>query len=90
MSSSRPPGGDAHTPASRRPLSLPARPSLEQLRKQAKDLLRDARAGEADALARLAPAQPRALGERAEKVAVGSRPSLRTGRRPNGLLLVTR
>lgn len=33
---------------------LPERPSLEQLRKQAKDLLRDARAGDASALARLA------------------------------------
>ena len=34
-------------PASR----LPARPSLEQLRKQAKDLLRQYRAGDADAAA---------------------------------------
>ncbi len=33
---------------------LPERPSIEQLRKQAKDLLRDARAGDAAALARLA------------------------------------
>ena len=32
---------------------LPHRPSLEQLRKQAKDLLRDARAGDARALARI-------------------------------------
>lgn len=32
---------------------LPHRPSLEQLRKQAKDLLRDARAGDASALARI-------------------------------------
>jgi ankyrin repeat protein len=32
---------------------LPARPSLEQLRKQAKDLLRAARAGDTDALARI-------------------------------------
>jgi ankyrin repeat protein len=36
-------------PASR----LPARPSLEQLRKQAKDLLRAARGGDGDAIARL-------------------------------------
>ena len=34
--------------------SLPNRPSLEQLRKQAKDLLRHARAGDAGAIARLA------------------------------------
>ena len=33
--------------------SLPARPSLEQLRKQAKDLTRDYRAGDSAALARL-------------------------------------
>ena len=32
---------------------LPARPSLEQLRKRAKELLRDARAGDADSMARL-------------------------------------
>jgi ankyrin repeat protein len=32
---------------------LPARPSLEQLRKQAKDLLRAARSGDADAVARI-------------------------------------
>src|SRR5687768_16070233 len=38
-------------PSSRR---LPARPSLEQLRKEAKDLLRDARTGEAGAVARIA------------------------------------
>jgi ankyrin repeat protein len=36
-------------PASR----LPVRPSLEQLRKQAKDLLRDYRAGDADAMRRM-------------------------------------
>ena len=41
--------GGANTP----PQSLPERPSLEQLRKQAKDLLRDARAGDARALARV-------------------------------------
>ena len=46
------PGGNAGTPAPRR--SLPERPSLEQLRNQAKDLLRDARAGDASALARIA------------------------------------
>jgi len=51
MSQSPSRGGDggAETP----PRSLPERPSLEQLRKQAKDLLRDARAGDASALARL-------------------------------------
>ena len=42
------PGGDAGTPR-----LLPDRPSLEQLRKQAKDLLRDARAGDASALSRM-------------------------------------
>jgi ankyrin repeat protein len=51
MSRSLPLGGDADTPAARR--TLPERPSLEQLRKQAKDLLRDARAGDANALARI-------------------------------------
>ena len=35
------------------PGRLPERPSLEQLRKRAKDLLRDARAGDASALARI-------------------------------------
>ena len=35
-------------------MSLPDRPSLEQLRKQAKDLLRLARAGDAIALTRIA------------------------------------
>jgi ankyrin repeat protein len=49
MSDSSRPGGDA--PAPRR--LLPDRPSLEQLRKQAKDLLRDVRAGDASALARI-------------------------------------
>ncbi|HWM14812.1 MAG TPA: ankyrin repeat domain-containing protein [Gaiellaceae bacterium] len=39
--------------------SLPAAPSLEQLRKQAKDLLRAHRAGEATAAARLAAHHPR-------------------------------
>jgi ankyrin repeat protein len=42
-------------PASR----LPARPSLEQLRKQAKNLLRDYRAGVADAAARMHAVIPR-------------------------------
>ena len=37
-------------------MSLPDRPSLEQLRKQAKDLLRQARAGDAGAASRLAAA----------------------------------
>src|SRR5688500_6041561 len=50
MSPSAPPGDTAGNPAPRR--SLPERPSLEQLRKQAKDLLRDARNGDATALAR--------------------------------------
>ena len=51
MFSSSPLGGDAGTPVPRR--VLPDRPSLEQLRKQAKDLLRDARGGDANALARM-------------------------------------
>ena len=46
------PGGDADTPAQSR--ALPERPSLEQLRKQAKDLLRDARRGDESALGRVA------------------------------------
>ncbi len=37
---------------------LPARPSVEQIRKQAKDLLRDARAGDGDAAARIAAVRP--------------------------------
>jgi ankyrin repeat protein len=37
---------------------LPDRPSLQQLRKQAKDLLRDAHAGDATALARIATTRP--------------------------------
>jgi ankyrin repeat protein len=52
MSSPHRPGGDAGTPARRR--FLPERPSLERLRKEAKELLRDARGGDASALARLA------------------------------------
>jgi ankyrin repeat protein len=51
MSSSRPPAGDSGASAAPR---LPERPSLEQLRKQAKDLLRHARAGDPSAVARLA------------------------------------
>lgn len=43
MSGSRPPGGDARSPAARR---LPERPSPEQLRKQAHDLPRGARDGD--------------------------------------------
>lgn len=50
MSISRP-DGDPATPARR---SLPRRPSLEQLHKEAKDLLRDARRGDAAALTRMA------------------------------------
>ncbi len=51
MSTSHSPGGDAGTPAPRH--ALPARPSLEQLKKQAKDLVRDARGGDAKAIARI-------------------------------------
>jgi len=51
MSPAPRPGGDADGAAPRR--LLPDRPSLEQLRKQAKDLLRDARSGDASAIARL-------------------------------------
>jgi hypothetical protein len=52
MSTPPSPGDTAGTPPPRR--LLPGRPSLEQLRKQAKDLLRDARAGDANAFARIA------------------------------------
>ena len=52
MSGSRPSAGDGDTPAASR--SLPERPSQEQLRKQAKDLLRDARGGNAEATSRIA------------------------------------
>ena len=62
MSSSPSPGGDAGTPAPR--YTLPERPSLEQLRKQAKDLLRDARGGDASALARIAASARSAPGDR--------------------------
>jgi ankyrin repeat protein len=51
MSRPSSPGDTDGTPTPRR--LLPERPSLEQLRKQAKDLLRDARAGDASALARI-------------------------------------
>lgn len=51
MSTPHASGDNAETPVPRR--SLPERPSLEQLRKQAKDLLRDARSGDASALTRL-------------------------------------
>jgi ankyrin repeat protein len=50
MASSRSGGDAGATPPHR---LLPDRPSLEQLRKQAKDLLRDVRAGDASALARI-------------------------------------
>ena len=43
-------GSDGHSPASR---PLPERPSLQHLRKQAKDLLRDARSRDASAIARM-------------------------------------
>jgi hypothetical protein len=43
-------------------LSLPAAPSLEQLRKQAKDLLRAHRAADDDAYARVAAHHPRPAG----------------------------
>jgi ankyrin repeat protein len=46
-------------PASR----LPARPSLEQLRKRAKNLLRDFRAGDADAATRVRAVIPRLAGD---------------------------
>ncbi len=43
---------------------LPERPSLEQLRKQAKDLLRNARAGDAGALARIGATERGTSGDR--------------------------
>jgi ankyrin repeat protein len=52
----------ADTPTPRR--SLPARPSLEHFRKEAKDLLRDARGGDAGALARVTAAKRSAPGAR--------------------------
>jgi len=60
MSTSRH-GGDGDAPAANR--SLPEHASLEQLRKQAKDLLRDARAGDASAHERLTSAPASAHGE---------------------------
>ena len=62
MSPSPSPGGNAGTPAQRR--LLPERPSLEQLREQAKDLLRDARGGDARALGRITAIEPRTPGAR--------------------------
>lgn len=50
MSKSSPRGGKPDAPA---PRSLPERPSLERLRKEAKDLLRQARAGDAAAIERI-------------------------------------
>jgi ankyrin repeat protein len=44
--------------------SLPARPSLDQLRKQAKDLLKAYRAGDPPALARFQAHHPRAISEK--------------------------
>lgn len=51
MSPSSPLGGNADAPAPRR---LPERPSLERLRKEAKDLLRQARGNDAAAIQRIA------------------------------------
>jgi ankyrin repeat protein len=51
MSPSRPSTDEPGTPAPRR--SLPDRPSLEQLRKEAKDLLREARSENTSAVARI-------------------------------------
>ena len=53
-------GGDGDAPAAKR--SLPDHASLEQLRKQAKDLLRDARAGDTSAHERLTLAPASAHG----------------------------
>jgi ankyrin repeat protein len=61
MSASRPPV-EGPDPAARR-RTLPERPSLEQLRKEAKDLLREVRAEEADAIARIAAIRRRTSGE---------------------------
>ena len=61
MSSSSPLGGDAGTPAPRR---LPERPSLEQLRKEAKDLLREARRNEPAAIERISAARRDVAGGR--------------------------
>lgn len=61
MSSSRPPAGDAGASAAGH---LPERSSLEQLRKQAKDLLREVRAGDPAAVTRLAASRHSTLGSR--------------------------
>ncbi len=44
--------------------SLPARPSLDQLRKQAKELLKDYRAGDRSAASRFQAHDPRAISEK--------------------------
>ena len=62
MSASRPPAGDPDSAVPRH--ALPERPSLEQLRKAAKDLLRDARGGDASALARIGAIQHGTRGPR--------------------------
>lgn len=62
MSPAPSPSGDAGMPAPRR--LLPERVSLEQLRKQAKDLLRNARRGDANALARITATERSAPGAR--------------------------
>jgi ankyrin repeat protein len=54
-------GGDPDAPVPRR--LLPDRPSLEQLRKEAKDLLRAARTGDASARARISTAKRDAAGD---------------------------
>ena len=56
------------------PSGLPARPSLEHLRKQAKDLLHRARSGDAAALARFTAVIPR-WGPTPSKTAMGSDPT---------------
>jgi uncharacterized protein len=61
MSNPPRPGGDGDARSQRQ---LPDRPSLEQLRKQAKDLLRDARTGHPDALARLSAPHRTTAGDR--------------------------
>jgi ankyrin repeat protein len=62
MSPSHSPGGDAGAPTPGR--EFPERPSLEQLRKLAKDLLRGARGGDAGALARITATGSSASGTR--------------------------
>ena len=56
------------------PTGLPARPSLEHLRKQAKDLLHRARSGDGDAVARFAAVIPR-WGQTPLETAIGSDPT---------------